>query len=494
MSYIDTPAIAAASLQRYLKYKTYELLHNDWYGIITLRRPGGYEVNTHCAHFNECTEKNSLIYSFIEENSAALLADQQPYVEYRYKDATFVMYPIRDATDLRVIALYVFFDLEPDPLSLSWVRNLLSVSYSSISLSEELVRNRDFLSNILNHIPFAVFVFDHSYRLTTFNTNAQKLLFSSVAPTLNDLMVSNTDDFKQLIDQCFATDTPIRQPEFIVYQGTTQRIFNVSFVPLHNSGNSCTPIYGVLLIANDTTSDNIAGFESAQNRQYDLLSEISVGLAHDIKNPLTNIRNCATLIKKKYDSPNIGSTEYLDMIIEETERINNVVDQMMSFGVAAHTPTYIPVNVNRLLNDCTNSILRQKGLRAIHVEQDFDRSLPLIIGQVLDFQQIFTNVLVNAMQAITDSGTITVHTSYLKDTEEILVRISDNGCGMSAEKIEHMFTPYYTTKDSGTGLGLFVTRSILNRYSGRIEIASTECVGTVVSIYLPVNPSSVSEQ
>lgn len=102
-----------------------------------------------------------------------------------------------------------------------------------------------------------------------------------------------------------------------------------------------------------------------------------------------------------------------------------------------------------------------------------------------DIQQLFLNILINAMEAIQDQGIISISTSYEPDIQSIRIKISDDGVGIAKENLTKMFQPYFTTKSSGTGLGLFIAKKLIDQYGGKISIHSTINVGTTCEIFLP---------
>lgn len=157
----------------------------------------------------------------------------------------------------------------------------------------------------------------------------------------------------------------------------------------------------------------------------------------------------------------------------------------------AKSNDYILLDINDVIYNCIQIINRQKVYRSIDVLYDLDRSAPLVKAKNRDIQQIFLNILINSLQAIENQGVIEIKSCYNKEEETLSVTISDNGIGIEPGIIDKLFEPYFTTKNDGTGLGLFIAKQVLNKYGGIIKISSTKNTGTLCEIRLPMTASII---
>ena len=202
----------------------------------------------------------------------------------------------------------------------------------------------------------------------------------------------------------------------------------------------------------------------------------TAGLAHEVRNPLTAIRGAAELLAAMLRG-NRRAEQYCDLILDGVSRISHLVEQVMAAG----TPQGLrrePLNVHKLLHQA----LRMTGLLpapppGIHVEQRFDPSLPDALGDAQALERVFVNLIQNAIDALHGSGTVMLRTRMVTDfhvTSEgrhqrfLEVEIADNGRGMNAAEFGRLFTPFFTTKPKGAGLGLVLSQRIVALHGGKL--------------------------
>ena len=231
-------------------------------------------------------------------------------------------------------------------------------------------------------------------------------------------------------------------------------------------------------MATDTTEIRFLSTEVEQLRQYGLLGELATGLAHDIKNPLMSIRGSAKLLRKVDGGLSELQEDLVSIIVHETAKIDEVINQMMAYGDITHNLTPCFVNINNLLIKCARIIERQKFSKNIDVSLQLDENLPLLWAGELHLQQVFLNLLLNSLQAIPEKGNIVIKTGAEDSGHKILVMISDDGMGFPPELKEKIFQPYFTTKHNGSGMGLFIVKRTLSKYNADISIESNVGLGT----------------
>ena len=146
------------------------------------------------------------------------------------------------------------------------------------------------------------------------------------------------------------------------------------------------------------------------------------------------------------------------------------------------------VNINTVLDESIDFLENEARYRNIDIQTNYAPDLPLTTTDQSQLQQVFLNIINNAIDAIGKDGEITINTRMTKKNNEISVEISDNGPGMPKEVLQKIFDPFFTTKEvgKGTGLGLSISYSIIEKLGGRIMVASEEGQGTTFTIYLPV--------
>ena len=229
----------------------------------------------------------------------------------------------------------------------------------------------------------------------------------------------------------------------------------------------------------------------SQSEKLASIGRLSAGIAHEINNPLTGVLTFAHLLKQKKNNDKEDIKD-LDVIIRETTRVREIVKGLLDF--ARQTPFKKEfLNINDVLHQILKLIKSQKEFKNIAIEEKYSRNIPEYHGDKNQLQQVFFNIILNAGEAISNTGTITITTSIKQ--KYLIVTIKDSGFGMKKENIDKIFEPFYTTKPvgKGTGLGLSISYGIVQQHGGYIECKSEEGKGTTIIIYLPLNNTKVEK-
>jgi len=230
-----------------------------------------------------------------------------------------------------------------------------------------------------------------------------------------------------------------------------------------------------------------------QSNKMAALGKMAAGIAHEVNNPLTLIRESAGWVKdlvaeedpaaiKNYDEIN----QTLDKIDRHVERAKSVTHRMLGFDRRME-PRQEGVNVNTIVNETLKFLESEALYRNIEIDKNFDPNIPLITNDPIQMQQVFLNVIDNAIDAIDHDGTITLRSGVTNEGNEVFVSISDTGKGIPPDQLEKVFDPFYTTKKvgEGTGLGLSIVFGILERLGGRIFAESKVGEGSTFTITFP---------
>jgi len=224
------------------------------------------------------------------------------------------------------------------------------------------------------------------------------------------------------------------------------------------------------------------------------LGEMAAGLAHEIRNPLGAIKGAAQLLMTSDGAPAAASsenTEFLQIIVEEANRLNNVVTRFLDYARAERPGREgaDKVDLNSVVRKTVQ--LLQKDLPAkIELRVRTDDQLPMVAGDPESLLQVFLNLGQNAIQAMPDGGVLELLTtrrrrSRLGYGQFCEVRFRDTGIGIPRDRLKKLFIPFYTTKQKGTGLGLAISHRIINQHAGTIEVRSTIGQGSTFSVFLP---------
>jgi two-component system NtrC family sensor kinase len=223
----------------------------------------------------------------------------------------------------------------------------------------------------------------------------------------------------------------------------------------------------------------------AQSERLASLGMLAAGVAHEVNNPLGGILALTGLTVE--DMPKGDpSRENLEEVIRQTERCRSIVKGLLEFSRQSKGNTE-PVDLNKVLEDTLSLIGKQAIFFNINVVCQLEPELPLVVADPSQFQQVFINILMNAVQAMNEQGAITIKTRHNSADNSVEVAISDTGKGIPPEDIGRIFDPFFTTKGGGqgTGLGLSIAYGIVTTHGGHISVQSEVGKGSTFTITLP---------
>lgn len=228
--------------------------------------------------------------------------------------------------------------------------------------------------------------------------------------------------------------------------------------------------------------DRIAAEQIQKTEKLALVGQLAAGVAHEIRNPLTSIKGFVQLIESKKSQP--IPEIYLETIVQELDRINDIVGEMVV--LAKPVPVkFAAVNLRELINDIFNLMGPQASLKDIQMELIASEELFPIRGDPNQLKQVFINLIKNSIEAMVDGGFLIIHLTN-RGNSGVEVKVQDNGPGIPFGNIEKLGTPFFTTKETGTGLGLMITYGIIQNHKGEIDVQSEAGQGTTFIIYFPV--------
>lgn len=216
------------------------------------------------------------------------------------------------------------------------------------------------------------------------------------------------------------------------------------------------------------------------------LGEMTAGISHEIRNPLGIIRSSAELLKKKMATLE-PDNQIPGVIVEEATRLDNIISDFLNYA-RPKTPQQLPCRIDEIIEK--NLIFLSPQLEAgnYRAQKTFQENLPVIIGDADMLYQAFLNILINAMQAMPDGGTIQIRVTATKDA--IKISFENEGDPIDSQLLEKIWEPFFTTKDNGTGLGLGIVKNIIDAHHGRVWIENQpDHKGIRVEITLPTPKS-----
>jgi len=228
-------------------------------------------------------------------------------------------------------------------------------------------------------------------------------------------------------------------------------------------------------------------------RRADRLSSLGLltaGLAHEIRNPLVAIRTFTQLLPERYDDAEFREG-FQGLALKEVDRICGLINDLLSFARPSK-PNVAPENISDVVENIARILESQAKEKNVEIKREFDLRVPKVWIDKEQMKQVFMNLILNAIQAMKDGGSIVISTRIsARNNDELIkecvqVEIRDTGVGIPEENLEHIFDPFFTSKDEGSGLGLAVSHQIVQEHGGFLTVESTVGKGTTFFVHVPV--------
>ncbi len=340
-------------------------------------------------------------------------------------------------------------------------------------------------------IACGVIVVDGKQIVRAFTAGAERLTGLQSARVLNRDSKSLPAALRRVLSRVSKSGKPLEdQPVSLDSASGGKITIRVTAVPLPGGKAA----FGVALVLNDASAAQ--RFEE-NIRRLDRLSSIgtlSAGMAHEIKNALVAVKTFIDLLLEKNQD-----AELADVVRREMRRINSLVSQTLKFAGPAR-PTLSAISLHDLLEHSLRMVQPQMDKKIIALHRAFNATPDIIRGDDYQLEQVFVNVLLNAVEAMGASGSLTIATEIVPASPQnlstrepvphISVTIADTGMGITAENMDRLFEPFFTTKENGTGLGLAIARRIVEEHRGGIRAQSEVNKGTTFSILLPAHDTA----
>jgi signal transduction histidine kinase len=231
---------------------------------------------------------------------------------------------------------------------------------------------------------------------------------------------------------------------------------------------------------------------ATQMEKMSSLGRMAAGIAHEINNPLTGILLYSSNMIKKVP-PGEKLEEGLSIIIKETQRCKTIIQGLLEFA-RDKEPQTVLTNVNRIMEKALDILDNEFRLRHVTKEVRLAEGMANTMLDENQIEQVFINLLLNALQAVNENGVVTVKSTADPAQEIIRVEITDNGCGIAVNDIKKIFEPFYSSKNKGTGLGLAISYGIVNNHGGDIRVISVPGERTCFTVELPIRVEHSSKR
>ncbi len=337
---------------------------------------------------------------------------------------------------------------------------------------------QNYLKTILERLPCGVFVLDEKGDLALCNPMAAEVLGKTKKNGRLSLSLGIRNHFVKSISG--------EEIEVPLPNGNKKRILATSGAPLADPEGRRT---GTLHIIRDITEMKALQDKSKRIERLSAMGEMAVELAHEIRNPLGSIELFASLLVKDLTA---DPKRWAENIRVGIQSLNNIVSNMLHFANPI-SPSFSEVNVHEVAQDIlkfTDPIMDQ---RQVNVEQRLNAENPTIIGDRELLRQMMLNLILNAMKAMPEKGSLTIGTRNIQHKKSgrhsLELQIQDTGIGIPPENLDRIFDPFFTTNKNGTGLGLSVVHQIVERHSGSIRVSSEINSGATFTIVFEGDPN-----
>lgn len=359
---------------------------------------------------------------------------------------------------------------------------LLFVSQSYRTTKASLSRVKAFSDNLVENVPIGLIAIDDNRKIASFNNVAEAVLGISIKNAMGkEAKEILPKDLMENIDNLNTKNGAIEEEIDCLVQDGRSIPLQVSATLLHDENLT---FLGHVLLFKDLSEVQALRREIARNQRLASIGRLAAGVAHEIRNPLSSIKGFATYFKERYRD-NKDDQQTADIMIQEVERLNRVVGQLLEFARPI-TISKKATSVDTVIKESLRLIERQAAEKNIKIETDFSSIVTKIQIDTDRISQVLLNLYLNAIESMQDEGHLNVALSMDEEKKWAIIKVTDNGAGIRKEDITHIFDPYFTTKPSGTGLGLAIVHNIIDAHDGKMKVESSPGKDTTVTLFLPI--------
>lgn len=346
-----------------------------------------------------------------------------------------------------------------------------------------------FHKGIIQNISSGIITIDFGEKITFINAAALKALDYRYDELIDKpvRMIFADEHESQSILHRLITHKQMFESKEVSLLSRTKKIIPVGFSTTMLTADD--PKYnGVIISFRDLTNLNTLRAQMERIDRLTTLGEVSAGIAHEIRNPLAGIKTSAQVLEETF-SPNDHRTQLVQRIVKEIDRSNELLKKFFKFAKPGK-PHQSNVDIELLIEGVYIILASKMKRKKIQLKREYIHKNKNIYVDENQIEQVIFNLLLNAMDALEDEGTITIRvydqTVVSDHTDDMVaIDISDNGCGIAGDLLEKIFNPFYTTKNDGVGLGLSISSRLVEENGGHLSVASEAGKGSVFTISLP---------
>lgn len=355
--------------------------------------------------------------------------------------------------------------------------------------AEELALLKEFNESIVESVNVGLLAVGEDGRITRCNSTFEEMLGLSREQTVGKLI-------REIFDEAFALNlenivgksswhlTEIRNAYKLHTTDARGKalILNVAIAPLRPVSQHQT---GAIIVLEDVTSRVKLEETLQQSEKLSSIGLLAAGVAHEVNTPLTGVSSYTQMLLGMIPETDPKHALLLK-VSKQTERASHIVGNLLNFSRSGQQTEFNEIDVNKLLDDTLQLLEPQLRQMPIEVVKNYSKTPPKLFGNPGKLQQVLTNLILNARDSILNEGAITL-TTFLKNENEVVIEVADNGIGIEPENLNKIYDPFFTTKGvgSGTGLGMAVSYGIVQEHAGSINAESEVGAGTTFRLTFP---------
>lgn len=352
-------------------------------------------------------------------------------------------------------------------------------------VDKTLKHTRDYTRQVISNMANGLLSLDKNGKLVSYNNLALELL------GLDESQVHQTDidqmiDFKEAGINSTLNSCQKEIDRQIMYHKKSGEVIPLSFssTPIESEPNVCE---GVVILIRDLREIKALEKKVQESEKLAAIGKLAASLAHEVRNPLSSIKGLAQFLQHSMEKGN-QQRQYAQIMVKEVDRINRVMNDLLAFSQPVRLDPS-PTDVSDLIAHTVSLIKTDADSRHIAIRINSAPMLDHILLDENQMTQVLLNLLLNALIAVDDGGVINISAEKDKTDQNLLIRIEDNGSGIPPELLDKIFDPFVTTREKGTGIGLAITRKIVENHDGKIDVESPPAdnrKGSAFTISIPI--------
>jgi two-component system, NtrC family, sensor kinase len=355
--------------------------------------------------------------------------------------------------------------------------------------TEELELLKEFNESIVESVNVGLLAVDEEGRITRCNSTFEEILG-----------ITRNESIGKLIEEVFSANFAASLSNLLgktrwqvlenrhAYKLHTENsdgeplMLNVAIAPLRSVDRQQK---GAIVVLENVTTRVKLEETLQQSEKLSSIGLLAAGVAHEVNTPLTGVSSYTQMLLGMIPETD-PKHALLQKVQKQTDRASNIVNNLLNFSRAGNTEEFTEIDLNKTLDDTLQLLEPQLKQSRVEIIKEYSKIPPKIFGNAGKLQQVFTNLILNARDSMFDSGKITITSEATEN--DVIVTVSDTGCGIEEENLNKIYDPFFTTKPvgSGTGLGLAVSYGILQEHAGSVKVTSEINSGTQFRLVFPI--------